>query len=81
MSKKATLKSTEKQTEPEAFMFGKINYTIMLVGMVVIIIGFMLMSGSDDIYNTTKLTVAPITVIIGFVIELVAIMYRPKKAE
>lgn len=81
MSKKATLKSTEKQTKPEAFMFGKINYTIMLVGMVVIIIGFMLMSGSEDIYNTTKLTVAPITVIIGFVIELVAIMYRPKKAE
>jgi hypothetical protein len=39
------------------------------------------MSGTEDIYNTTKLTLAPITVMIGFVIELVAIMYRPKKAE
>jgi hypothetical protein len=62
-------------------MFGKLNYMFMLAGMVVIIVGFMLMSGTEDIYNTTKLTLAPITVMIGFVIELVAIMYRPKKAE
>jgi hypothetical protein len=81
MSKKATLKSTEKQAESSKFMFGKLNYMFMLAGMVVIIIGFMLMSGTEDIYNTTKLTLAPITVMIGFVIELVAIMYRPKKAE
>jgi hypothetical protein len=35
------------------------------------------MSGSEDIFNTTKLTVAPIVVMIGFVIEAIAIMYKP----
>jgi hypothetical protein len=49
----------------------------MLLGIVIISIGFVLMSGSEDIFNNTKLTVAPIVVVIGFIVEIFAIMYRP----
>jgi hypothetical protein len=40
----------------------------------------MLMSGTTDIYNSTKLTVAPIVVILGFILGIVAIFYRKKSA-
>jgi hypothetical protein len=39
------------------------------------------MSGTEDIFNTTKLTVAPIVVVIGFIIEVFAIMHRPKTEQ
>jgi len=39
-----------------------------------------LMSGKTDIYNSTKLTVAPIVVILGFILGIVAIFYRKKSA-
>lgn len=76
MNKKRT--TTDKAPAASGiFMFEKINYILMLVGVAVITLGFILMSGSEDIFNTTKLTVAPIVVMIGFVIEIVAIMYKP----
>lgn len=61
-----------------SFLFSRMNYLLMIAGIVVIGIGFVLMSGTEDIFNTTKLTVAPIVVVIGFVIEVFAIMYKPK---
>jgi hypothetical protein len=78
--KKISLKKTDKpvQASESVFLFSRINYLLMLVGVVVISIGFMLMSGTEDIFNTTKLTVAPIVVVVGFVIEVFAIMYKPK---
>jgi uncharacterized membrane protein len=80
--KKAPVKkSTEKvaaKAENVSFAFGKENYTIMAIGLVVIIIGFFLMSGKEDIFSTTKLTIAPILVILGFLIEVVAIMRKSK---
>ena len=48
----------------------------MILGVVFIAIGFTLMSGTEDIFSTTKLTVAPILVMIGFVIEIFAIMRK-----
>ena len=50
----------------------------MIAGVVVLIIGFTLMAGKEDIFSTTKLTVAPIVVVIGFIIEFFAIMRKPK---
>lgn len=61
------------------------NYVWMLIGVIVIIIGFVLMSGGGDhtatefdssIYSARRITIAPIVVIIGFVIEIYAIMKR-----
>jgi hypothetical protein len=54
------------------------NYTLMLVGVAIIAIGFYLMSGTEDIFNSTKLTVAPVVIIIGFIVELFAVMLKSK---
>jgi Protein of unknown function (DUF3098) len=69
-------------------LFGKQNYIIMIAGLVVIAIGFLLMMGgkSDDpskfdpkeVYSTTRITIAPFLIILGFVIEIVGILKKPK---
>ncbi|MES2558153.1 MAG: DUF3098 domain-containing protein [Bacteroidota bacterium] len=80
--KKAPVKKAPEKVavKPEnvSFAFGKENYTIMAIGLVVIIIGFFLMGGKEDIFSTTKLTVAPIVVVLGFLIEVAAIMRKSK---
>ncbi len=70
-------------------LFTKENYMLMLAGLVVLAIGFFLMAGgksSDpnvfndkDVYSPIRITVAPLLIIAGFVIEIVAIMKKPKK--
>ena len=69
-------------------LFGKENYMWMLAGIVVIILGFILMAGgksSDpkvfdpkEVYSTTRITIAPLLIIIGFILEIVGIMKKPK---
>ncbi|MEX1188295.1 MAG: DUF3098 domain-containing protein [Bacteroidia bacterium] len=80
--------STEKTTETKGFAFGPTNYKILIVGIVVILVGFLLMvgGGSEDpnvfnpeIFSFRRITLAPILVLLGFVIEIVAILYKPKK--
>lgn len=74
-------KSTEVKTPatPKGnFVFGPQNYKLMLVGLAVIVIGFVLMYGKEDIYDFRKITLAPIVVLAGFVIEIFAIMRKPK---
>lgn len=70
------------------FVFGKKNYQLMIVGLVVIVVGFILMSGggSDDpkvfneaMYNFRRIRVAPTLVLIGFGIEIWAILTKPTK--
>lgn len=61
-------------------LFAKENYILIIASLVILVIGFMLMSGKTDIYNSTKLTVAPIVVILGFILGIVAIFYRKKSA-
>ena len=69
------------------YAFTKINYMMLIAGFVVIIIGFMLMSGgksndpnvfSEEIFSFRRITLAPIVVLSGFIFEIFAIMYRPK---
>ena len=70
-------------------LFGKENYMWMLIGAAVLALGFFLMSGgkSDnpnifnekEIYSPVRITVAPLLIIAGFVIEIFAIMKTPKK--
>ena len=70
-----------------AFLFGKKNFILLIVGLVFIALGFVLMAGggSDDpevfnpeIFNNQRIVIAPILVLIGFIIEIFAIMHRPK---
>jgi len=69
------------------FAFGKENYKLLLIGLVLIIAGFLLMIGggsddpnvfSEDIFNFRRLTLAPILVVAGYVVEIFAIMKKPK---
>ncbi|MES2778344.1 MAG: DUF3098 domain-containing protein [Bacteroidota bacterium] len=80
--KKAPVKKAPEKVAVKAenvsFAFGRENYILMAIGLVVISIGFFLMAGKEDIFSTTKLTVAPIVVILGFLIEVVAIMRKSK---
>ena len=72
----------------ERMPFTKKNYIMMLVGVVVIILGFVLMSGGGDhtatyfdesIFSHRRITLAPIVVILGFIVVGVARMKRFKK--
>ncbi len=70
-------------------LFGKENYMWMLIGLAVLALGFFLMAGGkssdpnvfndSDVYSTTRITIAPILIIAGFVIEIFAIMKKSKK--
>lgn len=59
-------------------VFGRINYILTAASLVILIIGFALMSGRTDIYNSTKITVAPIVVMLGFLVGIAAIFYKGK---
>lgn len=86
-------KSPKKPANAKApiFLFDKTNYYIMFAGLVLILLGFILMAGGkspdphvfnyDEIYSFRRITLAPILIIAGFVIEVVAIMRKPKDIE
>ena len=68
-------------------LFGKRNYKFMLIGILFIAVGFILMSGgsSDDpnifneeIYSFRRIRLAPMLVILGFIIEVYAILTKPE---
>ncbi len=60
--------------------FRKSNYHIMLGGILVLVLGFTLMSIDKEEYGfgLLGLTIGPLTVLSGFAIELLAILYKPK---
>jgi hypothetical protein len=94
MSAKAIRKednSRSKQLPGSAenrFPFVKENYVIMIIGIIVLVIGYVLMVGGrspdpnqfypDQVYSWRRITLAPIVIIIGFLVEIYAIMKRPK---
>ncbi len=69
-------------------LFGKENYKWMLVGLIVIALGFILMVGgksSDpniflekEVYSARRITIAPVLIIVGLLIEIFAIMRKPR---
>ena len=81
----------EKKREEEAknvFVFGKKNYKFMFIGLTCIALGFILMSGggSDDpnvwspeIFHWRRIRLAPAIILLGFGIEIYAILLNPDK--
>ncbi|MCQ2051994.1 MAG: DUF3098 domain-containing protein [Bacteroidaceae bacterium] len=71
------------------FAFGKMNFILTLAGVVIILIGFLLMSGpgstetmfEPDIFSARRIVVAPVVTLVGFVTVIVAIMYKSKNEE
>ncbi|MBL7705156.1 MAG: DUF3098 domain-containing protein [Taibaiella sp.] len=71
----------------KTFLFDKQNYYLMFLGLIIIVIGFMLMSGgrssdpnvySQEIFSFRRITLAPIVILLGFALEVYAIMKKPK---
>ncbi|MSP69071.1 MAG: DUF3098 domain-containing protein [Bacteroidetes bacterium] len=91
IKKKSSL--TDKKTDKtyiannNTFAFGKENYLFISIGVCVLAVGYMLMIGggaetpdtfNPEIFSTRRVTVAPITLLIGFGIVLYGIMRKPK---
>lgn len=83
-NKKVTVENEDNQN---VMPFGKQNYIIVLIGLTLIVLGFILMIGggsSDpDVFNEKMfdfqhITLAPILVLAGFVVEIVAIFWKRK---
>lgn len=75
------------QAAPASFAFGRDNYIFILAGVVVLVIGYLLMVGggsetpdkfNPEIFSTQRITIAPVTLLIGFGIVLFGIMKKPK---
>jgi hypothetical protein len=80
----------ENEQEKQEFLFEKVNYSILLIGIAVITVGFILMSGggsddpkvfNDSIFNFQRIRLAPTTVLIGFGITIYSILRNPKKTN
>lgn len=71
-----------------SFAFTRENYKLLFIGLALIILGFLLMIGggsddpdvfSDKIFSFRRMTLAPILILAGYVVEIFAIMKRPKE--
>jgi hypothetical protein len=80
---------SDKKASDTTLVFGKKNYIIMIAGLLLIAVGYIIMSGggSDDpdvfnpeIFSFNRIRLAPLLIIIGFVIQIFAI-FTPNKSE
>ena len=71
------------------FAFGRMNFILLAIGMVIVIIGLVLMSGSSstldaydpDIFSAQRIKVAPVVCFVGFVSMIYAVVYKQKDKE
>ena len=68
-------------SEKRKLAFNKINYVIMIIGVVVLILGFLFMTMDNEPYGfgSMGLTVGPVTVMVGFLIQFVALFYKSRE--
>lgn len=72
--------------DKKKFAFTKTNYILTAVGMAIIIIGLLLMTGANctneyfepDIFSVRRIKVAPVVTLMGFITIIVAIAFKPK---
>jgi len=72
--------------EDKGFALGKENIRLLMIGFLIIVVGFVLMIGGNstdpnvfnkEIFNFQRITLAPIVVMFGFIFEIYAIMKKP----
>ena len=85
---KTKAKATEAADNQKVMPFGKQNYIIVLIGIALLVIGFIMMLGGGsndpDVFNESMfdfrhITLSTILILAGFVVEIVAIFWRSKK--
>jgi hypothetical protein len=77
--------------ENKQFAFEKINYTLLLIGLGINIIGFILMIGgkspdpakfdAKELFSPVRITIAPIFIVLGYLVIIFSIMKKPKSIE
>ncbi|HRH59603.1 MAG TPA: DUF3098 domain-containing protein [Chitinophagaceae bacterium] len=77
--------------KPLPALFSKDNYTWMMIGAAIVALGMFLMSGGKNqdvntfdynvVYSTTRITVAPILIVAGLLVEVYAIFKKPKSSQ
>lgn len=75
--------------DKKSFAFDKTNFILLAIGMIVIIIGFLLMSGPGstetafelDIFSVRRIKVAPVVCFLGFIFMIYGILRKPKDKE
>lgn len=87
MSPKPKTAKPNAEAKPKLeFIFNRSNYRLVILGLIFITLGFILMigGGSDDpnvfdrsMFNFRRITLAPILVLIGYIIQVYAIMKSP----
>ena len=73
--------------DKQKFAFDKTNFILLAVGMAIIILGFLLMTGpgstegyfEPDIFSVGRIVVAPMVSLFGFVFMIYGILHKPKK--
>ncbi len=84
MSSNNEITTNERGNRPP--LFRKMNYILMGVGALLLLIGYICLSGGDvpdntfdgEIFNARRIKVAPILIFLGLLTEIVAIMWRPR---
>ena len=84
MSSNNAITTNERGNRPP--LFRKMNYILMGVGALLLLIGYICLSGGDvpdntfdgEIFNARRIKVAPILIFLGLLTEIVAIMWRPR---
>jgi len=82
-----SVKSSPKNTSPDVeFVFDRMNYVLVILGLLTIVCGFILMAGggttdpnvfpADEIYSFRRTILAPVIILVGFGIEIYAIFKR-----
>ena len=81
--------TVSEKTSPA--LFTRENYMWMLIGLIIMAIGMLLMAGGKNedpnvfdtskVYSTTRITIAPLLILAGLVIEIFAIFRKPKKVD
>jgi hypothetical protein len=90
MAEKKAEKKVEKKVVTSPSIFTKDNYRWMLIGLAVMALGMFLMAGGAskdptvfdkrEVYSFQRITLAPILILAGLVIEIYAIFKKPKAA-
>ena len=83
----ATAKNKKEYMDKQKFAFDKSNFILLAVGMAIIILGFLLMTGpgstegyfEPDIFSVRRVKVAPAVCLFGFVFMIYGILRKPKK--
>lgn len=71
------------------FAFKRINFILLAISMAIVVIGFLLMSGpgstetefNPEIFSDRRIKLAPVVCLLGFLMMIVAVMYKPKAKE